>query len=121
MKRLIQGLVFILFLQFPTILFSMNNDSLEKKQIHDPWIAYDKVLHFGVSFSIVLSTQYVLENKLSIEKNNALPTGILISAANGIFKEIWDKRIGSFISKRDLIADVAGILVASVIVQKEFK
>tara|TARA_Y100001970_G_C14199185_1_gene840060 strand:+ start:1655 stop:2020 length:366 start_codon:yes stop_codon:yes gene_type:complete len=120
MKRFIHNIIIILFLQFPSILLSMDNDSLEKKQIHDPWIAYDKVLHFGVSFSIVLSTQYIFENKLSIEKNNALPIGVLISAANGIFKEIWDKRIGSFISKRDLIADAAGIIVAAVIVQKQF-
>jgi len=121
MKRFIKGMVFILLLQLPTILFSMDNDSLEKKQIHDPWLAYDKVLHFGVSFSIVLSTQYILENKLSIEKNNALPIGVLFSAANGIFKEIWDKRIGSFISKRDLIADLAGIIAATVIIQKQFE
>ena len=31
-------------------------------------------------------------------------------------KEIWDKRIGSFISKRDLIADGAGIIVAIIII-----
>ena len=53
-----------------------------------------------------------------MEKNNALPFGILFSAVNGIFKEIWDKKIGSFISKRDLIADSAGIIVAALIVQK---
>ena len=118
MKRFIHIIILIFLVQFPSILLSANLDSLEKKNIHDPWIAYDKVLHFGVSFSIVLSTQYLLENKLSMEKNNALPFGILFSAANGIFKEIWDKKIGSFISKRDLIADSAGIIVAALIVQK---
>tara|TARA_A100000164_G_scaffold252179_1_gene224572 strand:+ start:55 stop:411 length:357 start_codon:yes stop_codon:yes gene_type:complete len=118
MKRFIHIIILIFLLQFPSILLSANLDSLEKKNIHDPWIAYDKVLHFGVSFSIVLSTQYLLENKLSMEKSNALPFGILFSAANGIFKEIWDKKIGSFISKRDLIADSAGIIVAALIVQK---
>ena len=120
MKRFIQGLVFILFLQLPTISFSMNNDSLEKKQIHDPWIAYDKVLHFGVSFSIVLSTQYILENKLSIEKDDALPIGVFVSAINGLYKELWDKKVSNFFSKRDLIADAAGILVAAVIVKNNF-
>ena len=33
---------------------------------HDPWFAYDKVLHFGVSCSIVLSTHYVLSEKMNI-------------------------------------------------------
>ncbi len=121
MKSFMHSMILILFIQFPGILLSMSNDSLMKDQIHDPWIAYDKVLHFGVSFSIVLSTQYMLENKLSIEKNKALPIGVLISAANGLIKEIWDKRIGSFISKRDLIADTAGILAAVFIVHEQFE
>ena len=79
---------------------------------HDPWFAYDKVLHFGVSCSIVLSTQYVLAEKMNMNENDAVPVGVVCSLGNGIIKEIWDSRQpGGFISRRDLIADMAGILV----------
>ena len=81
-------------------------------EFHDPWFAYDKVLHFGVSCSIVLSTQYVLAEKMNMNENDAVPVGVVCSLGNGIIKEIWDSRQpGGFISRRDLIADMAGILV----------
>tara|TARA_S200000501_G_scaffold93489_1_gene86814 strand:+ start:19378 stop:19668 length:291 start_codon:yes stop_codon:yes gene_type:complete len=91
-------------------------DSLGTERIHDPWIAYDKVLHLGISFSLVLSTQYILENKLDLRKNSALPAGIVVSATNGIVKELWDKKIGSYISRRDLIADALGIFLGCLVV-----
>ena len=43
------------------------------KVIHkDPWIAYDKFLHFSVSASIVLSTQYTLEQKMNYKTEDAM-------------------------------------------------
>ena len=120
MKKLLYYFVILFFLQLPNLGFSMQVDSLKEKEVYDPWFAYDKVLHFGVSFSIVLSTQYILENKLSIEKDDALPIGVFVSAINGLYKELWDKKVSNFFSKRDLIADAAGILVAAVIVKNNF-
>ena len=95
---------------------SSTPDSLQITPNHDPWLAYDKVLHFGISCSLVLSTQYVLENTLNIDRETALPAGITVSAANGVIKEYWDKKTGSFFSRRDLIADAAGILVGVLII-----
>ena len=78
---------------------------------HDPWFAYDKVLHFGVSCSIVLCTHYVLSEKMNIHDDMSLSTSVIISMGNGIIKEVWDSRQPSgFISRRDIIADVAGII-----------
>jgi len=109
-------LIFIWFIIIPSGLFSMP-DSTKMTPIHDdPWLAYDKVLHFGISCSLVLSTQYVLESTMDMDWKTALPAGVTVSAANGIIKEYWDKKIGSFFSKRDLIADGVGILVGVFII-----
>ena len=78
---------------------------------YDPWFAYDKVLHFGVSCSIVISTHYMLSEKMSMNDDNSISAALIMSMGNGIIKEIWDSRQpGGFISRRDIIADVAGIL-----------
>ena len=107
--------LFICYLAIPAIL-SSTPDSSRTMSNYDPWFAYDKVLHFGVSFSLVLSTQYVLENTLDIDRETALPVGVVVSAVNGVVKEYWDKKMGSFISRRDLIADITGILVGVLII-----
>ena len=67
----------------------------------------------------------VVADALVIEVNSDNEPIILENSAvlvqDGIIKEIWDKRIGSFISKRDLIADIAGILAAVFIVHEQFE
>ena len=104
-----------IWLVIPAAL-SSTPDSLQTTPRLDPWLAYDKVLHFGISCSLVLSTQYVLENILDIDRKSAIPAGVTVSAANGVIKEYWDKKTGSFFSRRDLIADAAGILVGVLII-----
>ena len=81
------------------------------KVIHkDPWIAYDKFLHFSVSASIVLSTQYTLEQKMDYKTQDAIYLSVFVSSVNGIFKELWDNRKpNGFFSKRDIVANIAGI------------
>ena len=115
MNRSWKKIFLFIWLVIPAALSSMP-DSLQTTPNHDPWLAYDKVLHFGISCSLVLSTQYVLENTLNIDRETALPAGITVSAANGVIKEYWDKKTGSFFSRRDLIADAAGILVGVLII-----
>ena len=84
----------------------------DSTSVHDdPWFAYDKVLHFGVSCSIVLSTHHVLSEKMNMNDDMSLSAAVIISMGNGIIKEMWDNRQpGGFISRRDIIADVAGII-----------
>ena len=89
------------------------------KVIHkDPWIAYDKFLHFSVSASIVLSTQYTLEQKMDYKTEDALYISVFVSSINGVFKEFWDNRQPSgFFSKRDIVANIAGIALGVCIVK----
>jgi len=78
---------------------------------NDPWIAYDKFLHFSVSASIVLSTQYTLVEKLDYKNDDAIYFSMLVSGINGILKEMWDRRQpNGFISKKDILANIAGII-----------
>ena len=89
------------------------------KVIHkDPWIAYDKFLHFSVSASIVLSTQYTLEQKMDYKTQDAIYLSVFVSSVNGIIKELWDNRKpNGFFSKRDIIANIAGIALGVFIIK----
>ena len=85
---------------------------------NDPWIAYDKFLHFSVSASIVLSTQYTLVEKLDYNNNDAVYFSMLVSGINGMLKEIWDsKQPNGFISKKDIVANIAGIIIGVFIIK----
>ena len=89
------------------------------KVIHnDPWIAYDKFLHFSVSASIVLSTQYTLEQKMNYNTDDAMFISVLVSSVNGVLKELWDNsQPNRFFSKRDIIANIAGIVLGVFIIK----
>ena len=89
------------------------------KVIHkDPWIAYDKFLHFSVSASIVLSTQYTLEQKMDYKTEDAMYISVFVSSVNGILKELWDnKQPNGFISKKDILANIAGVIFGVVIIK----
>ena len=85
---------------------------------NDSWIAYDKFLHFSVSASIVLSTQYTLVEKLDYKNDDAIYFSMLVSGINGMLKEIWDsKQPNGFISKKDIVANIAGIIFGVFIIK----
>ena len=96
-----------------------NAEQDTSKVIHkDPWIAYDKFLHFSVSASIVLSTQYTFEQKMNYKTQDAMNFSVFIAMVSGIFKELWDKRQpNGFFSKRDIVANVAGIALGVFIIK----
>jgi len=98
---------------FIFILFSLvqaENDSTIVIE-NDPWIAKDKFLHFSFSASLVLTTQYFLVEKLDYKSNEAIYSSVLVSVGSGISKEIYDSRKpNGFFSKRDMIANFAGII-----------
>ena len=97
----------------------INAEQDTSKVIHnDPWIAYDKFLHFSVSASIVLSTQYAFEQKMNYKTQDAMYFSVFISSVSGIFKELWDKRQSNgFFSKRDIVANIAGIAIGVFIIK----
>ena len=80
----------------------------------DRWIAYDKAQHFLASALLVLSAQYVLEAKGGASRHAALPLSIGVSMGAGFAKESFDVRRvgGTGFSKKDLVADAAGIAAA---------
>ena len=101
-------------------LFGFTNAEQDtSKVIHnDPWIAYDKFLHFSVSASIVLSTQYTLEQKMDYNTEDAMYISVFVSSVNGILKELWDnKQPNGFISKKDILANIAGVIFGVVIIK----
>ena len=105
---------------FISLLFCIVNAEIDssKTYIEDSWIAYDKFLHFSVSTSIVLSTQYTLVEKLEYKNNNAICFSVLASGMNGIIKEIWDSRQpNGFMSKKDILANLTGILFGVFIIK----
>ncbi|MBT8401158.1 MAG: hypothetical protein KJO98_11830 [Rhodothermia bacterium] len=86
-------------------------------QPEDPWIAFDKAEHVTFGFLFTLGTQYVLVNKLSTRERRALPFSVGVAATAGLGKELYDLKYGSgYFSRRDLIADAAGIALAVVVV-----
>ena len=112
MKKLVIILIIYLF-----GLINAQQDT--SKVIHnDPWIAYDKFLHFSVSASIVLSTQYTLERKMNYKTKDAMFISVLVSSVNGILKELWDNRQpNGFISKKDILTNIAGVILGVFIIK----
>lgn len=88
-----------------------------KSRPEDPWIAFDKAEHVTFGFLFTLGTQYVLVNKFSVRESEALPFSVGVAATAGLGKELYDRKYGSgFFSRRDLVADAAGIALAVVVV-----
>ena len=92
-------------------------DEINKKNVQDKWFAIDKVQHFSYSCLIALGSQYVLVNKGGMEEDSALPLSAGFSLFTGILKEILDSRNPKgFFSRKDLIADSLGIVLAVAII-----
>ena len=84
---------------------------------NDPWLGFDKVQHATFGFLFTLGSQYVFVNKAGLTEHEALPLSIGIAASAGLAKELRDRRSGSGVfSKRDLAADLFGILVATTLI-----
>ena len=108
--------VILIFILFFCIVRAEKDTTLVNH--NDPWIAYDKFLHFSVSASIVLSTQYTLERKMNYKTEDAMFISVLVSSVNGIFKELWDNRQpNGFISKKDILANIAGVILGVFIIK----
>jgi beta-lactamase class D/uncharacterized protein YfiM (DUF2279 family) len=84
----------------------------------DEWLARDKALHFGVSFLLTLSSQYVLVDKARMDEDGALPLATGFSLAVGLGKEAADSRRGHSpaFSWRDLAADALGVALAALVI-----
>lgn len=96
---------------------SHNPDKKEKVKRVDKWFAIDKLQHFSYSCLISLGCQYVLVNKYDNSESEALPISTVLSFSAGLSKELNDSRgKNGFFSVKDMIANCAGLIVASAII-----
>ena len=96
---------------------SQTTDKKEKVKRIDKWFAIDKLQYFSYSCLISLGCQYVLVNKYDNSESEALPISTALSFSAGLSKELNDSRgRNGFFSVKDMIANCAGLIVASAIV-----
>ena len=96
---------------------SHNPDKKEKVKRVDKWFAIDKLQHFSYSCLISLGCQYVLVNKYDNSESEALPISTALSFSAGLSKELNDSRgKNGIFSVKDMIANCAGLIVASAII-----
>ena len=96
---------------------SQTVDQKEKVKRVDKWFAIDKLQHFSYSCLISLGFQYVLVNKYDNSESEALPISTALSFSAGLSKELNDSRgKNGFFSVKDMIANCAGLIVASAII-----
>jgi len=98
----------------PIFKTAETDDGLYRRP-RDSWFGWDKVQHATFSFLFTVGSQYALVNKAGMGERDALPVSMGISGAIGLAKELNDRYRGPtrYFSKRDLVADAAGILVAA--------
>ena len=96
---------------------SQTADKKEKVKRVDKWFAIDKLQHFSYSCLISLGCQYVLVNKYDKSESEALPISTALSFSAGLSKELNDSRgKNGFFSVKDMIANCAGLIAASAII-----
>ena len=96
---------------------SQTADQKEKLKRVDKWFAIDKLQHFSYSCLISLGCQYVLVNKYDNSESEALHISTALSFSAGLSKELNDSRgKNGFFSVKDMIANCAGLIVASAII-----
>jgi len=77
----------------------------------DEWLGPDKLLHFGVSAMLTLSTQYFLVHQMDLPNDRAWPVSAGTALAFGLFKELADSQRSRdpLFSWKDVTANAAGI------------
>lgn len=90
-------------------------DDDEHGRAVDPWFSFDKAQHLTFSFLFSVGWQYGLENKLDWERRDALTASLASTLLIGLGKELYDWRLGPrrFFSYRDMVANGAGLLLAT--------
>jgi uncharacterized protein YfiM (DUF2279 family) len=89
-----------------------------REKISDPWFGLDKLKHLSSSFMMTTTGYYFQNRVVSVSKEQALATSGIFTVSLGLGKECRDTRKPKgFFSYRDLIADIAGIVLAAVFIQ----
>jgi len=115
MQKYFQTIIFTI-LVIPTMLVIGQTTEKDSTMVRQTIISYDKFQHVAVSCLLTLSGQYVLENKIDINKDKAIYYSVSSSAIIGLTKELNDKRIRSLpLDWGDMIANLIGIGLAVIV------
>jgi len=97
-----------------------SRDSLTSRlHIQDDWLTSDKAFHFASSAFITAGGFYVLHQEQDVERDKSLLISAGVSLAIGIGKEIYDRKNPKHVASwKDLVADILGIGVALLILQR---
>jgi putative lipoprotein len=82
----------------------------------DGWLSADKAKHFLTS-AFVQSVSFSALRAAGVSKDGSLIGATIVSAGVGAGKELWDRKFGGDPSWKDLAADGAGILAASLVLR----
>lgn len=80
----------------------------------DRWFGADKIRHLGASAAIQIMGFGVLRSA-RVRPDPALVAAGVTTFAAGVGKELYDRRHGGSPSVRDLVWDIAGIAIGSVV------
>ena len=85
----------------------------------DSWLAKDKADHLVMSAVAVAAQYYVLHGESEMAHQRSLRMAVASTFAIGLAKEIYDAASGRGVaSHKDLIADLAGVVVAAVLLSR---
>ncbi|KAI3759600.1 hypothetical protein L6452_07528 [Arctium lappa] len=82
----------------------------------DDWLAYDKLQHFLLCFSITVIFSFLASRtRYSVLRRRSISVGCIVSLSVGAAKEVADE-LGFFksagASAKDAVADIVGVSVA---------
>jgi uncharacterized protein YfiM (DUF2279 family) len=80
----------------------------------DPWFGVDKAKHFFTSM-FVQTAAFGAFRTTGMSRQSSLIGATIVTAGVGVGKELYDRKYGGDPSLRDLAADGAGILAASLL------
>lgn len=88
-------------------------------RMSDPWFGKDKADHVMLSAALTAVQYYGLHRELELSSRRSLRTAALSTLAVGVAKEIYDATARKrFASKKDLVADVLGIAITVILINK---
>ena len=99
-----------------TLLFAFRLGGTDPVRADDGWLSADKAKHFFTS-AFVQTVAYSALRTTAVSRKGSLAGATVISAGVGVGKEVWDRKFGGDPSWKDLAADGAGILAASLILR----
>jgi uncharacterized protein YfiM (DUF2279 family) len=92
-------------------------DPLPRRAARERWFAADKVRHFFMS-AFIQSVSYSALRAAHAEHGASLAGASVVTAAFGVGKEVYDRRVGNDFSVRDLVWDAAGAGAATLLLER---